>query len=135
MTALGWITCAVLVVLAALHLLWAIGYWVPVRDETRLARTVYGLDGVTRMPGAVPCALAAVAFFFLAILPALAWFPLRSALLTLAGAAMLARAGAAYLPAVRRLAPEEPFATLDRRVYGPLWAALGAAFLVHGTGG
>jgi hypothetical protein len=44
--------------------------------------------------------------------------------------AFLGRGIAAYTPAFRRLVPEEPFATYDKRLYAPLCLFLGAGFLI-----
>ena len=127
MTALA--ISVLLIPAAALHFLWAIGYWMPIRDEAALARAVVGTKGVTRMPGAVPCALVAVALVFAAILPHQPGFPQRGPLMTLIAGAFLLRGIAAFAPQWRRLTPEEPFATLDRRYYGPYCLVVGALYL------
>lgn len=121
---------SLLFVPAALHLLWAIGAWVPIRDEAALARATVGAPGNTKMPGPIPCALVSVALSFAAALPHLTTFPLRTLLLLGIAAVFLLRGMAAYLPAWRKLVPEEPFATLDRRYYGPLCLLLGTSFLL-----
>ncbi|MEL6169077.1 MAG: DUF3995 domain-containing protein [Pseudomonadota bacterium] len=130
---------AALVVIAAIHLVWALGIWWPVPDETRLARAVVGTEGVTRMPGAIPCSIVVVALLFASAWP---WFmaagdaPLgRLGGWVLTGVFFL-RGGLSYTPFWRRLAPEDPFARLDRTLYGPICLALGAGFLVvtAGTG-
>jgi uncharacterized membrane protein YqaE (UPF0057 family) len=130
MTWLAVLISALLFVPAALHLLWAIGAWVPIRDEAALARATVGAPGITKMPGPIPCALVFVALSFAAALPHLTTFPLRSLLLPAIAAVFLLRGIAAYLPAWRKLVPEEPFATLDQRYYGPLCLVLGASFLL-----
>ena len=135
MIALALTLSATLFCLAALHLLWAIGFWIPIRDETALARAVLGTKGVTRMPGPVPCALVAVALAFAAILPFRPGFPFRDVLMPLIAAVFILRGIAAYLPAWRKLVPEQPFATLDRKAYGPLCLALGIGYLTLATGG
>lgn len=119
----------VLVVIAALHLLWALGFWWPIRDETELARAVVGGRGITHMPGALPCAIVAVALAFFASLPWTPLFPMQANLMFLIALVFLVRGAVTYLPAWRRLRPAEPFARLDRRVYGPLCLAIGAGFL------
>ena len=130
MTWLAVLISALLFVPAALHLLWAIGAWVPIRDEAALARATVGAPGISKMPGSIPCALVFVALSFAAALPHLTTFPLRTLLLPAIAAVFLLRGIAAYLPAWRKMAPEEPFATLDQRYYGPLCLALGASFLL-----
>lgn len=130
MTLLSLALSAVLIGIAALHLMWALGWWFPIRQERALARAVVGARGIERMPGAVSCSVVVVALIFAAAWP---WMPgHRLTALGLAGlaAVFLLRGGAAYLPSWRRLVPEEPFATLDRRLYGPLCLVLGAGFLI-----
>jgi hypothetical protein len=51
-----------------------------------------------------------------------------------AGAVFLGRGLAAYIPAWRRVTPEQPFARLDQIAYGPLCLALGAGFLLLSAG-
>jgi len=130
MTWLAVLISALLFVPAALHLLWAIGAWVPIREEAALARATVGAPGISKMPGPIPCALVFVALSFAAALPHLTTFPLRTLLLPAIAAVFLLRGIAAYLPAWRKLVPEEPFATLDQRYYGPLCLVLGASFLL-----
>ncbi|WP_294227266.1 DUF3995 domain-containing protein [uncultured Shimia sp.] len=130
MTWLAILISILLFVPAALHLLWAIGAWVPIRDEAALARATVGAPGITRMPGPIPCALVFVALSFAAALPHLTSFPLRTPLLVAIATVLGLRGLAAYLAAWRKLVPEEPFATLDQRLYGPLCLVLGASFLL-----
>jgi hypothetical protein len=93
-----------------------------------LARAVVGTAGVEKMPGAVPCALVVVALLF--AIMCLWWPPslLRSLAVGAIGAVFLARGAVAYTAFWRRLTPTEPFATLDRRYYGPLCLMLGLGF-------
>lgn len=130
MNLLAFATSALLLPAAALHLLWALGFWIPIRNEAQLARAVVGARGITRMPGAVPCALVAVALFFAALLPHLSWFPYRHLLLSSFAMVFLLRGAAAYLPIWRAMVPEQPFATLDTRLYGPLCLIIGASLLI-----
>ena len=111
--------------IAALHLLWAVGFWFPIRDEARLARAVVGARGITQMPGAVPCAVVAMSLVFL--ISVIHWpeVAARSWLLGGAGCVFLLRGVASYLPFWRRLVPEHPFARLDQLFYGPLCLMLG----------
>lgn len=127
---LGLILSCVLVPVAALHLLWGIGYWVPIQDEAALARAVVGAKGMVRMPGPVPCALVVVALLFAVMC---LWWPasgLRSWTVGAIGAVFLARGAVAYTAFWRKLTPEQPFATLDMCCYAPLCLALGLGFLV-----
>lgn len=138
MSLLALLLAVALTAAAAVHLLWAIGCWWPIRDETALARAVVGARGITRMPGAAACSLVVVALLFAAMWArALARVdhPLVTAAGLLLAAVFLARGAASYLGLMRRLAPEEPFATLDRRWYAPFCLALGAGFLILSLGG
>ncbi len=135
MTGLAIALTGVLLGIAFLHLLWAIGFWFPIREERLLARAIVGSAGVTRMPGAIPCALVAVALTFAGILPQQADFPFRDLLMPFFAAVCILRGIAAYIPVWRALVPEEPFATLDRRYYGPLCLALGIGYLILVLGG
>lgn len=120
----------VLLVIALVHGLWGLGIWVPIRNEEALAHAVVGARGVTRMPGPIPCFLVAAGLmiFVLAI-----WMPhtlLGSLVLWIGVIVFLLRGVLAYVPFWRRMTPEEPFATLDRRIFGPLCLALGVAFVI-----
>ena len=127
---MAYVVSLILIVIAALHLLWALGYWFPIRDEARLARTVAGFKGIDKMPGAAACAMVVVALLF--VTSAL-WWPaggLRSLILVGAVLVFGLRGVAAYMPQWRRLTPEQPFATFDRRYFGPLCLFLCAGILV-----
>jgi hypothetical protein len=125
----------VLLLVAALHVAWGIGLWIPLTDEAALTRAAVGQRGRVTMPGAVPCALVAVALIAAAWLPWWAPGALRTAGLAGCAAVFLARGTLAYTAAWRRRVPAEPFATLDRRAYGPLCLALGAGFLALALAG
>lgn len=122
---------AALVVIALVHLAWAAGVTWPFASERDLARAVVGTRGIERMPAPDLCALVAAALLAAAAWP---WLGGLGALRPLGLAALalvfLARGGASYVPALRALGPEEPLATYDRRLYGPLCLALGAGFAV-----
>lgn len=130
MTALALILGAGLLVIAAMHLLWALGIWFPYRDEERLVRTVVGLKGETRMPGPIPCALVVAALIVAAGLPWIAGGPIRQAGLVLAATVFAIRGILPYRPFWRTLTPQEPFATLDRTVYGPLCLGFAVGFAI-----
>ena len=125
MTVLAFGLAAILASLAALHLAWAVGWWVPIRDEAALTRAVVGARGQTRMPGPVPCALVAVVLGLVASLPFTPGFPGQKLLILLAACVFCLRGVMAYIPVWRRLLPEAPFATLDRQLYGPLCLFIG----------
>jgi hypothetical protein len=122
--------------LAALHVYWGRGGLWPAEDEYSLARQVVGAPGIQTMPSPAACyAVGALLLFAglwplttVGILPAL--FPAE--LMVLAGyglaAIFLARGAGAYLDSFRQFFPEEPFASLDRRLYGPLCLFIGTGF-------
>lgn len=123
----------VLLSLAALHVAWAIGFWWPIRNEAALANAVFGLRGATRMPGAAPTSVVAVALIWAAAWPFLgdAVPPgIHRAGLLFLTFVFFVRGFAAFIPAWRRVFSEQPFASLDRQLYGPLCLAVGAAFLM-----
>ena len=124
------ILSAVLIALAVLHVLWGIGVWFPIEDEAQLVRAVAGFANTEEMPGSVPCALVAVAL--LMAVTCLWWpaGPFRFLALVVIGAVFVVRGAAAFTPFWRKLTPVEPFATLDRKYYGPLCLALGLGFFV-----
>ena len=130
MTALAFALSAILIILAALHLLWSIGYWWPISDEAALARTVVGQKGITKMPSAVSCALVVVALLFAAAWP---WFPaggLKATGLFIIALVFQVRAVLTYAPFWKRATPEMPFRRLDETYYGPLCIGLGMGFMV-----
>ena len=127
-----WILTTILTALTALHLLWAMGFWWPIRDEAQLARAIAGFKGINKMPGAVPSALVAVAL--MAVIWLLLGWPhgtWRSLGLAAAAAVFTLRGLAAYTPAWRRITPEMPFVRLDRRYYGPLCLIIGAGLITQ----
>ena len=138
MTVLALMLTAALLLIAVTHAAWGVGIVRPAADETSLARTVVGAKGVTRMPSPVACFSVAVVLLAIACWPlwrvGMIGSPLPERPSLLAGSAiaggLAARGFASYVPAWRRLVPEEPFATLDRALYGPLCLLLAAGFAV-----
>lgn len=121
---------ATLIIIAALHLLWALGYWFPIKDEAELARTIAGFRGIDKMPGAVPCALVVVALLFAAAWP---WFPpngFKTLGLFIIALVFQFRAILAYAPIWKRATPEQPFRRLDESFYAPLCILLGLIFML-----
>lgn len=47
---LSLITAGALLIVALLHLLWALRIWLPCKNETELARSVVGARNIVRMP-------------------------------------------------------------------------------------
>ncbi|WP_411642180.1 DUF3995 domain-containing protein [Loktanella agnita] len=119
---------------ALLHVFWGFGIWLPIRDEAALTRAVVGARGVTRMPGPIPCFLVALALgLVIAALWTQGWMISRI-ILWLAIVVFLGRGLLAYTKHWRKMTPEEPFATYDRRIYGPfcLMLAAGLALTIFG---
>ncbi len=119
----------ILMLIALLHMLWGGGVWVPIRDEEALAKATVGAKGVTRMPGPIPCFLVALA---LIVVVGAIWLPdglIRAIILWGAAAVFIGRGALAFTKFWRRMTPEEPFASNDRRFYGPLCLALGVGIL------
>ena len=123
------LTTCILSLLGGIHFLWGLGVWFPIRDEAQLTRTVVGAPGVYRMPGPIPCFLVTVGLGLMALT---LWLPpswLVKLVMWLGAIAFLARGALTYTKFWRRVATEEPFATLDKRYYGPLCLFLGAAVI------
>jgi Protein of unknown function (DUF3995) len=125
----------VLGLVTLLHAYWGLGGLWPRTSEADLIAKAIG-DGRRHMPGrALTLAVAAligIAALWPLLLIAGPAAPLLRAFVigvacVLAGV-FLARGGAGYLPAWRRLHPVEPFARLDRLIYSPLCLALGMGF-------
>ncbi len=119
MTFIALLASAGLIIIAAVHLLWALGFWWPIKDETALARAVVGSKGIKKMPGATSCSLVVVALLFAAAWP---WFPdSRLKSLGLFGIAVVfhLRAIASYASLMKRATPVQPFRRLDDTYYAP----------------
>jgi hypothetical protein len=130
MTFIALLASAGLIIIAAVHLLWALGIWWPIKDETALARAVVGSKGIKKMPGATSCSLVVVALLFAAAWP---WFPdssLKSLGLFCIAVVFQLRAIAAYAPLMKRATPEQPFRRLDETYYAPLCMVFGVIFMV-----
>ena len=117
------------------HIMWAFGSTWPVADETALTRTVTGMRNASRMPPRIATFFVAIAVFAAGIIALMLTDPGRDAGLTAFGAVVgtvfLVRGVLGYTPKWRAFTPEEPFATLDRRIYSPvcLFIAAGYALL------
>ncbi|WP_439153883.1 DUF3995 domain-containing protein [Yoonia sp.] len=118
-----------LTVIALIHAFWGVGIWVPARNEEALARAAVGAQGVTRMPGPIPCFLVAAGLFAVVVALWLPHGPIRSLVLWPAALVFLGRGMIAYSRFWRTMTPVEPFATYDLWYYGPLSLALGAGLL------
>lgn len=126
-----------LVGIAALHAYWGVGGVWPGTDGASCARTVAGFRGMEAMPPPTACFAVALVVVVMALV-ALAlggWYaePIGPAHLAgmalFIGLVLLGRGALGFTPWWRRLAPEQPFARLDRRYYSPLLVLLGLGFL------
>jgi len=132
-TTLGLLTFVVLFCVSGLHAYWAFGGRWPGEDDVSLARTVVG---TREMPSASLTLVVAALVLLASLLPLVKIAPVPSILppvLTQTGLALLTavfglRGLVTYTLIWRRKAFEEPFATLDRRYFGPLCILLGMAF-------
>lgn len=123
---------------AALHALWALRVWWPIRDEARLAQAVVGTQGLTRMPGsAITWAVVVLIAAGVLLVAALAgWIalPLPGWALRLAGwgmaAVLLLRGAGAYVARGFGMRWEMPFHRLDALAYSPIILALGLGTLI-----
>jgi Protein of unknown function (DUF3995) len=129
---LGWLTVLTLGMIAALHVVWGLGYTWPDKDSKSLALRVAGFKNIQTMPSLAACFAVAVFLIFagLIILWTLGHFdPLlpivvRKLILVGMAAGFCIRGIFSFLPFWRRMTPEQPFARLDRRYYGPLCLCL-----------
>lgn len=138
MTALALILSFVLLVITSLHVYWGIGGIWPGKDQASCARAVVGFRGVDEMPSAgasfaVAACLALATLWPLALEGVFASpFPREGLASTalLIGLVFIGRGVAGFTPWWRRLAPEQPFARLDRLYYSPLCLLIGLGFAV-----
>lgn len=138
MTILAFALSFVLLVVTSLHVYWGIGGTWPGKDQASCARAVVGFRGVDEMPSAgasfaVAACLALATLWPLALEGVFASpFPREGLASTalLIGLVFLGRGIAGFTPWWRRLAPEQPFARLDRLYYSPLCLLIGLGFAV-----
>ena len=122
-----------LLAVSMVHLLWAFGSAWPVNDEKILARTVAGFKNIEKMPPRLASLSVAVLVFGAGVIGLALSDPAPNLSLTLLGAAsamvFLARGAIGFSSKWAEITPEEPFRTLDRKVYSPLCLGIGACFL------
>lgn len=134
----GYVLAAILAIVSTFHLMWAARIHFPFANEQALARAVVGLRGITRMPPSGASAFVGILLLAAAV-AAVCLGPFSERVpeskvflapigLLLAGVFLL-RGIAGVLPAFERAAPEQPFLTLNRRLYSPLCALIGLGFL------
>ena len=132
------ILAAVLTILGLFHTLWAVRIPFPAANEQNLVRMVVGRRGMTRMPSAGACLFVAVCLFAAAVLALMLGrvvpMPVSKWLVAFAGAGaafiFMGRGIVGILPAFERAAPEQPFLTLNRRIYSPLSFLIGVGFVL-----
>jgi len=143
MNLLAYALSFVLLLTTAAHVYWGMGGIWPGRDTASCARAVVGFRGVKEMPSPAIC-FAVAACLGLATLWPMALqgvfaspFPHDglAATAVMLGLVFGGRGLAGFTPWWRRLAPEQPFARLDGRLYSPLCLAIGTAFVVLGVNG
>ncbi|OCP36882.1 DUF3995 domain-containing protein [Ensifer sp. LC163] len=130
--------CLVLSVIAVLHAYWAWGGLWPGHDEASLAKTVVGASGLETMPPAGLTVLVAILIFVAGLLPLIFVSGVPSILpaslvwmgMVLLAAIFLVRGVLAFTPIFRGRHPQQPFATLDRRFYGPLCLVIGIGYVL-----
>lgn len=128
----------VLAAASLFFLLWSVGLTVPFANEQALARSVIGRRGITRIPSRAHFAYLAILMLAAAVVAVMMggfsesvpdskpWLAPAGLLLAVV---FLGRGIAGVLPAVERAAPEQPYLSLNRRIYSPLCALVGASFL------
>ena len=136
MDLVGILLCVLLCVLGTIHLMWGLGLTWPCRDEASLARTVVGRRGVEVMPPKWASWFVALCLFAAAYLAVglrnLAPIHIPQPIAFLSGFVVAAvfgiRGFAGIMPAFERMAPEQPFLSLNRRFYSPLCLLIGIGF-------
>ena len=123
-----------LLAIALVHFIWALGSTYPVKDSKTLAKTVAGFRDIEKMP---PRILTAVVGLF--ILGAGIWVlamadPMDSFTLTMGGIILtlifLGRGIFGFTKKWAELTPEQPFRSLDKKLYSPLCVGVGIGILV-----
>lgn len=121
-----------------LYLLWAAGLTFPFANEQALARSLIGRRGITRVPSRASFLYLAALFFAASVAAFLlggfseavpASKPFLAPVGLLLALVFLGRGIAGVLPAFERAAPEQPYLSLNRRIYSPLCALAGLGFL------
>jgi Protein of unknown function (DUF3995) len=135
-----WLAIVLFVVLqtiADLHAAWGFGWRWPSDSEIGLARAVVGRAGIVRMPSLASCLVVAALLAAMSLWPLFATgllpAPWPSWLTQLGGLGLtvvfVGRGIAGYVPAWRTRFSEQPFASLDQRLYSPLCLAVGVGIL------
>lgn len=117
-----------LLLIAAVHFLWATGSHWPAVDEKTLAKTVVGSKDITSMPrrrasfmvAVVMLGATHVVLVSAGLMPGFLLDRMYKIILVAMILIFSFRGLAAYAPFWRGLVPEQPFARLDMILYGPL---------------
>jgi hypothetical protein len=121
-----------------LYLVWSAGVTFPFSNEQSLARSLIGRRGITRVPSRAAFlyvsillfAAAAAAFLMGGYSEAVPQSkPFLAPVGLLLALVFLGRGIAGVLPAFERAAPEQPYLSLNRRLYSPLCFLAGLGFL------
>jgi len=136
MNLLSVILAIVLLLVALLHFAWALGSTFPCKDEESLAKTVVGARGIQQMPPKWASFLVSVCLIGASVwalsLRGLGPVKIPQILAFLGGSALTTiftmRGIAGVLPSFERMAPEQPFLKLNRRIYSPLCFLIGIGF-------
>ena len=133
--ALALLLAAALFALAGIHIYWGLGGRWPGHDETSMVEHVVGRTRGMRAPGLVASAAVALGLavggaLVLASLTTTPWDGWLKAARWVLFVVFAGRGLATYAPPVFRYAEGTPFATLNRRAYGPLCLAIALGILV-----
>jgi len=121
-----------------LYLVWSAGVTFPFSNEQALARSLIGRRGITRVPSRAAFVYVSVLFFAAALAAFLMGGfsqavpqskPFLAPVGLLLALVFLGRGVAGVLPAFERAAPEQPYLSLNRRLYSPLCVFAGIGFL------
>lgn len=127
----------VLLLISAVHVLWAAGSSWPANDEKTLARTVVGSKGIERMPPKLASLMVAivmvgavhVVLVTAGLMPGFMLAQMYRILLVAMIIIFSARGLAAYVPSWRAMVPEQPFARFDQNYYSPLCLVIAVLLL------
>lgn len=122
-----------LLAISMVHFMWAFGSTWPLKDQKTLAHTVAGFRGVEKMPPRMASFGVAVLIFIAGLWALAMSAPSPNWKLTFGGALLtcvfLGRGLIGFTKWWRVKTPQEPFATLDRKIYSPLCCGIGLGFL------
>ena len=127
----------ILVLIAAIHFIWAFRIWWPGGEEECLARSVAGFRHIRKMPGALQC--GGVSLGLVGVAAAVVYVGagspfgssiLLQALCVLFAVVFLTRGVLGFTQFWAGITPEYPFRDLDRKYYSPLCIVIGVGIAV-----